>query len=244
MERRRMTDPEVLQALDARLEDPERWALRQTCADLRARYADRTSLSLHQRPELLPHAIDSMAPDVLDANRSAALCLCASLGEIPSLSRLIEGADAEQLMLTCFQAAKSGRIEAVRCVRAARADLPWGLSDDPSINLIVMASVFGKLDFAEQVRLDGCPLVPYAATQACLSGDAAALEWYFTHAPAVDWSICMPLDAMRKGHICVVEWAVARGFDIHLQACLAAMESWGELEQRDAMLRWAGLLGF
>ena len=242
-----MTDPEVIQALDASLHDADRWALRQTCADLRERYADRTRLSLRQRPELLPHAIDSMAADVLDANRSAALFLCASLGEVPSLSRLIDGADAEQLMLTCFLAAMFGRTEAMRCVRAARADLPWGPpSDDPrvNINIIVMALMFGKLDFAEQCRLDGCPLVPYVASQACLSGDVAALEWYFTHAPAVQWGVCMSYNAMRKGHICVVEWAVARGFDIHLQACLAVMESGGELEQRDAMLRWAGLLGF
>ena len=56
-----LTGGEALEAIEANLLDADRWALRQTCKALRARFADRTRLSLRDRPDMLLHAVERVA---------------------------------------------------------------------------------------------------------------------------------------------------------------------------------------
>ena len=245
-----VTCPEALDALDGYLQDADRWALRQTCAALRSRphLADRTRLSLRQRPELLPHAIDRGA--VTDGNRRQAVLLCADLGDVPSLARLIAAESDELKTVACLIAAKAGRPEVLRYVRgleraAEGGALPWGASfahADGSrtdlYNVIDVAVMYGHTDVAELARLEGCPLTRNVPLEACINGNVAALEWYFTHAleSAAEWNAF--LTYISVGHERVLDWAAARGLDLDLGRALGYLQFSGEAEKRDALLRW------
>ena len=232
---------ESLDALDARLEDADRWALRQTCAGLRARFADRTRLSLRSRPELLPHAIERMSADSLPA----ATLLCAELGEVALLATLLDSASEELMTTACLVAAVAGRPEVLRLVRErAGASLPWSTAftftygqrelHSENYNVIDIASMRGHMDVAELARREGCPMSLRAPIEACMAGNVAVLDWYFTHEGASWWRPFLIHIAAAAGRISVVEWAAGRGLDLDLERTLDCLNP----AQRGALLAW------
>ena len=254
-----IANAESLDALDGHMQDAERWALRQTCRILRARYADKTMLSLRQRPELLPHAIENMGTD--DATKRAAAHLCAEMGDMRALSMAMMGASSVLMTEACLIAAKAGRLGVLRYVRGlGGVELPWSLPWQGSCaslvpvdefecprmyeyNVIEVAVLNGHMGVAEQARLKGCPLRNAVPIEACMSGDVVALEWFFAHAPADGWDNFMLYLAIRRGHMRVLDWAAARGIDLEMTKLLSMLDNDSWQEQRQALLRWMAARG-